>query len=379
MSSLANYAHQLWSEHESHISVLVAANFAWLILVIVPRWYLRRAHPTPDARPDELPEAPVLQAPLNVHPESRGPEPRYTPGRPVNSPSIKLEPESDDDDEATARPFANYSIYRRQASPPEMNSPPSPQESPTEMDLFLTRAVTPRATRATSPSAQRTPFNRPDITPVTSPSAQRILYKRIDTAHAKTALLLASVAVSSPNPRLIVEAIRFRDSGSPAPERLSPGDLVLRPRPARFIRANTVDSATHDGPFIIASCSNPAPEHLRKVHGARLAAWAELQLPATTRAGRWYKEQDLILYSGPITQGMVLANMEDVNGTYIMDTIRGERGNGKKREFRISWRGWPSEDDTWEDVEKVKEADNEMAMDYERRRDQLKRDAMIVA
>jgi len=51
-----------------------------------------------------------------------------------------------------------------------------------------------------------------------------------------------------------------------------------------------------------------------------------------------------------------------------MHMLRGERWKGGKREFRVAWRGWPVEDDTWESAGKVQDVDPGLVGDFEERK-----------
>ena len=90
-------------------------------------------------------------------------------------------------------------------------------------------------------------------------------------------------------------------------------------------------------------------------------------------------EKNLLQYEGDLTADVLRTHTQLADGTCVMETIRGERGKGKKREFRVSWLGWPSEDDTWEPAEKIKKISIEMVKEFEQRRERLKNEAMVVS
>lgn len=153
----------------------------------------------------------------------------------------------------------------------------------------------------------------------------------------------------------------------------SPGDLVLRRRPSRFVHPGTADADEYDGPFILASTSNPAPVHLHHVRGAKLASWAKLELPPASSAERWTQESKLVHYTGALTVAELREATKERDGTFIMDKIRSERwvqarGGVLAREFRVSWLGYPCEDDTWELEGKVYNTDWHMIEEFEGRK-----------
>jgi hypothetical protein len=157
--------------------------------------------------------------------------------------------------------------------------------------------------------------------------------------------------------------IRVDSPETPPP--LAPGDLVLRPRPARYVHPGTVDDDVYDGPFIVASTSNPAPKHLKKLPGANLASWALLELPENSRAERWYMESSLLRYTGDVTADQLRRYAEAVDDMYVIDKIRNERVVRGKKEYKVAWKGYPCEDDTWEPEKKVRKVALDSVEEYE--------------
>ena len=153
-----------------------------------------------------------------------------------------------------------------------------------------------------------------------------------------------------------------------------PGQLVLRRRPSRFVHPGTVDADEYDGPFVLASTDNPAPAHLRNVRGGKSEAWAKLELPSISLADQWIRQSQIVRYTGSLMAEDLREATKEVDGLFIMDKIRNERWVKTKhagvlaREFKVSWLGYPSEDDTWETEGKVSNADWQMIEEYERRK-----------
>ncbi|KAF8242983.1 hypothetical protein K440DRAFT_664435 [Wilcoxina mikolae CBS 423.85] len=198
----------------------------------------------------------------------------------------------------------------------------------------------------------------PEFTPdppdhIKSPSPDIVKKERLSPfTPPRTPLRQRLTSIPLPPPRFPNSPYIRNTSPSP-PSPLQPGTLVLRP-------------GTHDGPFIVLSTSNPAPAHLAHLPGAALAAWAELELPKGSRAERWYKEDKLVGYKGEITGKMVREWMRPrEDGRHVMGTIRGERWKGGRREFRVGWRGWAAEDDTWEAAGKVRRVDKRLVREWE--------------
>ncbi|KAI5820703.1 hypothetical protein BZA77DRAFT_341355 [Pyronema omphalodes] len=112
-----------------------------------------------------------------------------------------------------------------------------------------------------------------------------------------------------------------------------PGDLVLRPSP----------DGPHDGPYLLVNLLADGR--------------AELEIPPGSLAGRWYHSGNLIKYSGPLTARAVASWWKQRDGKYSIESIRGERWRKNRKQYRVHWRGWPSEDDTWEYADGIEEVD----------------------
>jgi hypothetical protein len=119
----------------------------------------------------------------------------------------------------------------------------------------------------------------------------------------------------------------------PALPRFKPGDLVLRPSP----------DGPHDGPYRLITLLADGR--------------AELEIPPGSLAGRWYHSLDLIKYSGPLTARAVATWWKQRDGKYMIESIRGERWKKRRKQYRVHWRGWPAEDDTWEFAEGIEGVD----------------------
>jgi len=77
----------------------------------------------------------------------------------------------------------------------------------------------------------------------------------------------------------------------------------------------------------------------------------------------------LLRYTGALTKVRVREwTRPSEDGRYVMHMLRGERWKGGKREFRVAWRGWPVEDDTWESAGKVQDVDPGLVGDFEERK-----------
>lgn len=139
-------------------------------------------------------------------------------------------------------------------------------------------------------------------------------------------------------------------SRSPTPPPVPrPGDLVLRLRPSHVILHDTADAADlWDGPFEVASTT--------------LQHWVELRLPVGSRAPAWTPVAETMPAPHECV-GAVGGETED--GMYVVAKVRAVRGsvNGR-RSVLVHWRGWGSEDDTWEPEKAVPRA---FVREYERR------------
>lgn len=112
-----------------------------------------------------------------------------------------------------------------------------------------------------------------------------------------------------------------------------PGDLVFRLRPTSLIIHGTCDSVDlWDGPFMVVSTT--------------LQYWVQLQLPKGSKAPVWTPIADTVL-APPHTHAVV--HCEERGGTYVVDKVRAIKGSvpGRRRVL-VHWKGWGSEDDTWE-------------------------------
>lgn len=112
-----------------------------------------------------------------------------------------------------------------------------------------------------------------------------------------------------------------------------PGDLVFRFRPTRLIIHDTCDSADlWDGPFAVASTT--------------LQHWVQLQLPEGSKTPAWTSITDT-MPAPPHTHAAV--HCEESGGTYVVDKVRAIKGSVLgRRSVLVHWKGWGSEDDTWE-------------------------------
>jgi hypothetical protein len=145
-----------------------------------------------------------------------------------------------------------------------------------------------------------------------------------------------------------------------------PGDLIMRLR--MFWRRRTVDETEkYDGPFVVLSASKKAPPYIKNTKGGKNSFWIELDLPQDSVAERWYMESELIPYTGNITA----RDFEDYKGNdglFEIDKIRADRLQSGTLEYLISWKGYPSEDDTWEEDVKIRAVDRDIITQYENRK-----------
>lgn len=112
-----------------------------------------------------------------------------------------------------------------------------------------------------------------------------------------------------------------------------PGDLVLRLRPSPLIIHNTVDAADlWDGPFEVASTT--------------LQHWVELRIPAGSKMPAWTPVAETM----PAPHAHVYAvDGGAEGGLYVVAKVRAVKGSVRgQRNVLVHWRGWGSEDDTWE-------------------------------
>lgn len=162
-------------------------------------------------------------------------------------------------------------------------------------------------------------------------------------------------------------------------------------------------AATHDGPYVLLSTCNPAPAHLLAAprtstgtgppRGAatpqlprqlQRQSWAQIALPPGSRAESWYPHGQLLPYTGLLAAPQVARRAApDRTDRYVMARLRGDRPARSRRgaatdelEYRVAWRGWPCEDDTWEPERKVRAVDPDLIADYRlRQRRWLRRGA----
>jgi hypothetical protein len=141
---------------------------------------------------------------------------------------------------------------------------------------------------------------------------------------------------------------------SVAPWQPNPGELVMRLRPPSCVLTGSPDEmVTHDGPFVVNSSHNACPKRLTHIDPDGLSAWVEFELPDISRAERWWKNTDLLPYEGKTTASELRDAWVPRGGFYLVKRIRAERRRKGRLEYRISWKGWPSEDDTWEWPESI--------------------------
>lgn len=114
-----------------------------------------------------------------------------------------------------------------------------------------------------------------------------------------------------------------------------PGDLVFRLRPSHLIVHDTVDAADRwDGPFPVASTT--------------LQHWVELRLPVGSKTPAWISVAET-RPAPPDARAAVCLEEEGCGGAYVVDKVRAIKGCVVgRRTVLVHWKGWGSEDDTWE-------------------------------
>lgn len=203
---------------------------------------------------------------------------------------------------------------------------------------------------------QPAPALAPAPAPAPAPNRQNLAIKQESSSPAR--LFRRRMPSPSPTPQhpVRVKQEKYSSSPSPAPPRWPtprlvprPGDFVLRLRPSHVILHNTADAADlWDGPFEVASTT--------------LQHWVELRLPAGSRTPAWTPVENTM----PAPHECVGAvGGEAENGMYVVAKVRAVRGsvNGC-RSVLVHWRGWGSEDDTWEPEKAVPRA---FVREYEKR------------
>ncbi|KAL7275039.1 hypothetical protein RUND412_002033 [Rhizina undulata] len=140
-----------------------------------------------------------------------------------------------------------------------------------------------------------------------------------------------------------------------------PNDLVLRRRPtALLLKASPANRNPYEGPFKILSLhshhpSRSNPKKTATTNRRTSKAWARLSFPPYSIASPVVRLKDLIPYTGRLEDVRMVDGERGPLGVdeegfevYEVEEIRGVKGVGDAKRYLVHWRGWPSEDDTWE-------------------------------
>ena len=124
---------------------------------------------------------------------------------------------------------------------------------------------------------------------------------------------------------------------------LKAGDLVLRLRPDNTFSTGKLEKLDkYDGPFVISSIA---------------ADFATLEFPVHSDANRWVPLKHLKRYVGSITAGSLreatISTIPGLAAVKKVALVREVRTMNGMTQLRVSWHGWPAEDDTWEPAQAV--------------------------